>query len=53
MVDPLKCVLHLRGTHPAVLVNGRPSVIPQAVLPRVGTAGTAYAIAVIRQFELM
>ncbi len=53
VVDPLKCVLHLHGRHPAVLVNGRPYATPQAVLPRVGTAGTAYAIAVIRQFELM
>jgi ribosomal protein S6--L-glutamate ligase len=53
VADPTRCVLHVHGTHPEVLVNGRPSRAPGAVLPRVGTAGTAYAVAVVRQYELM
>lgn len=53
VADPLKCILHLHGRRPSVLVNGREAPPPQALLPRVGSAGTPFAIAVVRQFELM
>jgi len=36
-----------------MLVGGRALQPPRAVLPRIGTAGTIYSIAVVRHFELM
>jgi ribosomal protein S6--L-glutamate ligase len=36
-----------------MLVGGRTLKRPEAVLPRIGTAGTTYSIAVVRHFELM
>jgi ribosomal protein S6--L-glutamate ligase len=53
VADPLKCVLRLSDGKPSMLVGGRTLKPPQAVLPRVGTAGTTYSIAVVRHFELM
>ncbi|HVE42539.1 MAG TPA: RimK family alpha-L-glutamate ligase [Planctomycetota bacterium] len=53
VADPLKCVLRLSGGEPSMLVSGRTLKRPEAVLPRVGTAGTIYSIAVVRHFELM
>jgi ribosomal protein S6--L-glutamate ligase len=53
ILDPLKAVLLLRGTDPLLLVGGRPLPRPDVVIPRIGTAGTAYSIAVVRHFELM
>jgi ribosomal protein S6--L-glutamate ligase len=53
VADPLKCVLRLSGGEPSMLVGGRTLKRPEAVLPRIGTAGTAYSIAVVRHFELM
>lgn len=53
VVDPLKCVLLMSGGKPSILVGGRPLQRPEAVLPRIGTAGTDYSIAVVHHFELM
>jgi ribosomal protein S6--L-glutamate ligase len=53
VADPLKCVLRLSGGEPSMLVGGRTLKRPDAVLPRIGTAGTTYSIAVVRHFELM
>lgn len=53
VVDPLKCVLLLAGGKPSILLRGRPMGAPDVVLPRVGTTGTAYSIAVVRHFDLM
>jgi ribosomal protein S6--L-glutamate ligase len=53
IADPLKCVLRLSEGEPSMLVGVRTLKRPNAVLPRVGTAGTTYSIAVVRQFELM
>jgi ribosomal protein S6--L-glutamate ligase len=53
VLDPLKAVLLLKGKEPALLVGGRSMPIPDVVIPRVGTTGTAYSIGVVRQFELM
>ncbi len=53
LLDPLKAVLLLRGKEPALLVGGRPVPRPDVVIPRVGTTGTAYAIGVVRQLDLM
>lgn len=53
IVDPLKCVLLMTGGKPSILAGGRRLVPPDAVLPRIGTAGTEYSIAVVRHFELM
>ena len=53
VVDPLKIVLRLSEGNPSMLVGGRALQPPRAVLPRIGTAGTIYSIAVVRHFELM
>jgi ribosomal protein S6--L-glutamate ligase len=53
VVDPLKIVLRLSHGKPSMLVGGRSLQPPSSVLPRIGTAGTIYSIAVVRQFELM
>ena len=53
VVDPLKIVLRLSEGKPSMLVGARALQPPRAVLPRVGTAGTIYSIAVVRHFELM
>jgi ribosomal protein S6--L-glutamate ligase len=53
VADPLKCVLRLSEGEPSMLLGGRTLKRPQAVLPRIGTAGTMYSIAVVRHFELM
>lgn len=53
VVDPLQCVLLIRGGEPSILRGRRALPRPDAVLPRIGTAGTAYSIAVVRHFDLM
>ena len=53
VVDPLKCVLLLSQGKPSVLLAGKPLPTPNVVLPRIGLTGTAYSIAVVRQFDLM
>jgi len=53
IADPLKCVLRLSHGAPSMLVGVRTLKAPDAVLPRIGTAGTTYSIAVVRHFELM
>jgi ribosomal protein S6--L-glutamate ligase len=53
VVDPLKCVLQITHDAPAVLVGGKPLGRPRVVIPRIGTTGTAYSLAVVRQFSLM
>lgn len=53
IADPLKCILRLSHGQPSMLVGVRPLKPPGAVLPRIGTAGTTYSIAVVRHFELM
>ncbi len=53
IADPLKCVLRLSHGDPSMLVGVRTLKAPDAVLPRIGTAGTTYSIAVVRHFELM
>jgi ribosomal protein S6--L-glutamate ligase len=53
VADPLKCVLLMSGGEPSILVGGRRLARPDVVLPRIGTAGTEYSIAVVHHFELM
>jgi ribosomal protein S6--L-glutamate ligase len=53
VVDPLRIVLRLSEGQPSMLVGARTLQPPRAVLPRIGTAGTIYSIAVVRHFELM
>lgn len=53
VVDPLKCVLLLSQGKPSMILGGRSMTPPDAVLPRVGTTGTAYSIAVVRHLDLM
>lgn len=53
VADPLKCVLRLSEGQASLFVGGRTLRRPHAVLPRIGTTGTTYSIAVVRHFELM
>src|SRR5262245_57892923 len=53
VVDPLKCVLQIAPKSPKVLHNGKDLREIGAVVPRIGTFGTGYSIAVVRQFSLM
>jgi len=53
VLDPLKAVLLIRGKEPAILAGGRQIARPDVVIPRIGTTGTAYSLAVVRQFDLM
>ncbi len=53
VTDPLKCVLLIRSGRPSMLVGGRPLPPPDVVLPRIGTTGSSFSTAVVRQFDLM
>jgi ribosomal protein S6--L-glutamate ligase len=53
VLDPLKCVLQIESKHPKILYNGRVIKDVKAVIPRIGTFGTDYSIAVIRQFGIL
>lgn len=53
VVDPLKGVLLLSGREPSFLVGKKKLSRPDVVLPRIGTAGMAYSVGVVRHFELM
>lgn len=53
IVDPLKCVMDVTSRRPAVYHRGE--ILPRfdAVIPRIGASITFYALAVLRQFEVM
>lgn len=53
VVDPLRCVLLTRAEGPGLLLGGRALPIPAAAIPRVGSMGTDYSVAVVRHLELM
>jgi ribosomal protein S6--L-glutamate ligase len=53
VLDPLKCVLLVQGGAPSLWVRGRPHPPPDVAIPRIGTAGTAYSIGVVRHLDLM
>ncbi|KAF0243267.1 MAG: ribosomal protein S6 modification [Planctomycetota bacterium] len=53
VVDPLRCVLHLEGGVAKVRVAGEDLTGIDAVIPRVGSYAVEYALAVVRQFEMM
>jgi ribosomal protein S6--L-glutamate ligase len=53
VVDPLRCVLHMGPDGPAIHAGGRSLPRPGAVIPRVGSMGTDYSVAVVRHLELM
>jgi len=53
MVDPLKCVMDVTSQRTAIYHRGE--ILPRfdAVIPRIGASVTFYALAVLRQFEVM
>jgi ribosomal protein S6--L-glutamate ligase len=53
IVDPLKCVMDVTSLRPTV--HHRGVILPRfdAVIPRIGASVTFYALAVLRQFEVM
>ncbi|MDQ7779886.1 MAG: RimK family alpha-L-glutamate ligase [Planctomycetota bacterium] len=53
VVDPLRCTLLVEKGGPRVYFGARDLGDADVVIPRVGTYGADYSIAVVRQFELM
>ena len=53
VVDPLKCVMDVTSKRPAVHHRGEQLPRFDAVIPRIGASVTFYALAVLRQFEVM
>jgi len=53
VIDPLRCVLVAGHRKSAVLYGGRQLKPVRALIPRIGTFGTDYSIAVVRQFNVM
>ncbi len=51
--DPLDCQLVVSRGLNSIFVHERPLVVPDVVIPRIGTSITDYGIAVVRQFEVM
>jgi ribosomal protein S6--L-glutamate ligase len=53
VVDPLKCVMDVTSRRPSVYYRGETLPRYDAVIPRIGASVTFYALAVLRQFEVM
>jgi ribosomal protein S6--L-glutamate ligase len=53
VVDPLKCVMDVTSRRPSVYYRGETLPRFDAVIPRIGASITFYALAVLRQFEVM
>ena len=53
VVDPLKCVMDVTSRRPTVYHRGETLPRFDAVIPRIGASITFYALAVLRQFEVM
>lgn len=53
IIDPLKCVMDVTSRRPAVYYRGETLPRFDAVIPRIGASVTFYALAVLRQFEVM
>ncbi|MGD9388620.1 MAG: 30S ribosomal protein S6--L-glutamate ligase [Gammaproteobacteria bacterium] len=53
VIDPLKCVMDVTSRRPAVHYHGETLPVFDAVIPRIGASITFYALAVLRQFEVM
>lgn len=52
IIDPLRCYMNITAHHPTIHFQGLPLQKIDAVIPRISTAGTFYATAVLRQFEM-
>jgi ribosomal protein S6--L-glutamate ligase len=53
VIDPLKCVMDVTSRRPSVYYRGETLPRYDAVIPRIGASVTFYALAVLRQFEVM
>lgn len=53
VIDPLKCVMDVTSRRPSVYYRGETLPRFDAVIPRIGASITFYALAVLRQFEVM
>ncbi len=53
VVDPLKCYMNIHPDHPDVFYEERSLKTVNAVLPRIGASLNPFAVAVVRQFEMM
>ncbi|MEK7448493.1 MAG: RimK family alpha-L-glutamate ligase [Planctomycetota bacterium] len=51
VVDPLKCTLAIRDKKPVVYAGLKELTGLDAVIPRIGTVGLEYALAVVQHFE--
>jgi ribosomal protein S6--L-glutamate ligase len=53
VVDPLKCVMDVTSLRSTIHHRGEILPLFDAVIPRIGASVTFYALAVLRQFEVM
>lgn len=53
VVDYMKCYMNITAHSPTVIYEGQPLEGVDALIPRIGTSGTFYGTAVVRQFEMM
>ena len=53
VIDPLKCVMDVTSRRPSVYYRGETLPRFDSVIPRIGASITFYALAVLRQFEVM
>jgi len=51
--DSLRFAIDMEEGEPGLFYKNRPIVVPDAVLPRIGTSITRYGTTVVRQFEQM
>lgn len=52
-IDPLRCALCISNAQPKIILKGKELTDVDAVIPRVGSYGTMYAICVVRHFNMM
>jgi len=52
VVDPLRCVMNITSSKPAVIYGEKRLTDFDAVIPRIGASITFYGLAVLRQFEV-
>lgn len=53
VLDPQRCAIVLHDGHPDVLLNGKPLVPVDVIIPRIGLTAAEFGISLVRHLELM
>jgi len=53
VINYLRCYMNITSQRPSIVYNGKILEDFDAIIPRIGTSGTFYGTAVVRQFEVM